>query len=515
MAQPKYQVIQRIDAGGMAEVFKANATSMQGFQKLVAIKRVLPELTKKPRFVRMFLDEAKVSLHLSHTNCVQIFDLGIADGAYFIVMEFVDGTTLKHILEDIQRRGELMPVEQVAFIAMEICKGLSHAHNKRDSQGVPLQIVHRDISPPNVLISREGEVKITDFGLAKAQSQVETTDPGVVKGKFGYLSPEAAQGEVVDLRTDIFAVGILLWEMLVGKRLFLGKTDYDTLRQVQAAKIPPLGDHRSDVPIQLEQIVERALARDPKRRYQDTRELCEALARFLFSYGRSVTSFDIARPVERAVSARDAQLSSLRDSGINEAVQRQINKLVSLEEVDDLDLYLAENYESISSPDGPRDLPRDDGRAFEDPSAWADELGDDLGDDEAPSFLGRLPEGGGGGWQEAGLEELMTSAHAERSTDQIPIVRTTPPAKTPAIQAPQATTASGSIAVSPDYESEAIAQEQTIELAMSQRPAFLNTPPGGLRATPVQSAGSGRMIALVAIIALIVVALIAVVALMQ
>lgn len=408
MSQPKYQVLERIDAGGMAEVFKANSTSMQGFQKLVAIKRILPELTKKPRFVRMFLDEAKVSLHLNHNNCVQIFDLGRAGDTYFIVMEFVDGTNLKHIIEDMQNHHELMPVEHAVYISIEICKGLAHAHNKKDLGGTPLQIVHRDISPPNVLVSIEGEVKITDFGLAKAQSQAEVTDPGVVKGKFGYLSPEAADGETVDHRTDIFAVGILLWEMLVGKRLFLGRTDYDTLALVQRAKVEPVSNYRSDIPVQLEQILERALAREPGRRYQDAQSLAAALAGFLFSYGRPVTSFDIAGMAQRTRKGSAAALKRAADSGIQDAVQREINKMVSLEEVDDLDAYLAEHYNSMSSKD---DMPAvDHDRDFEDPSQWADfglGSGDSMND-----FMPALGEEGSEGWQAADLNELISNSNS-------------------------------------------------------------------------------------------------------
>lgn len=409
MSQPKYQVLERIDAGGMAEVFKANSTSMQGFQKLVAIKRILPELTKKPRFIRMFLDEAKVSLHLNHNNCVQIFDLGRAGDTYFIVMEFVDGTNLKHIIEDLHRHHEMMAVEHAVYIAIEICKGLAHAHNKRDLAGEPLKIVHRDISPPNVLVSIEGEVKITDFGLAKAQSQVEITDPGVVKGKFGYLSPEAADGELVDHRTDIFAVGILIWEMLVGKRLFLGKTDYDTLALVQRAKISPVSNHRSDVPVQLEQIIERALARDPQRRYQDAQSLTIALAEFLFSYGRPVTSFEIANMVLRTRQGRAGeQRRAAVDSGIQEAVQKEINKMVSLEEVDDLDAYLAEHYASMSSQE---DIPAaDSDRAFEDPSQWAD-FG--FGPSEAMNdFVPAIGEEGSEGWMATDLNELVSNSNS-------------------------------------------------------------------------------------------------------
>ena len=407
MAQPRYQVLERIDAGGMAEVFKANATSMQGFQKLVAIKRVLPSLTRNERFVRMFLDEAKVSLHLNHTNCVQVFDLGIADGTYFIVMEFVNGLNLKAILEHLARRHETLPYEQVAYIGLEVCKGLAHAHGKRDLHDRPLEIVHRDISPPNVLLSEEGEVKITDFGLAKAQSQVETTDPGVVKGKFGYLSPEAANGQDVDHLTDVFAVGILLWEMLVGQRLFLGKTDYDTLRQVQAAQIPDIHKYRPDIPSTLVRIVEKALAKPLTQRYQSAPALAQDLAAFLFENRTPVTSFDIATTVKRIRAlGQGAQKKSLTDEGINQAVQREIDQLMSLEEVDDLDLYLAKTHTSDSSQERiESNTPIGD---LENPASWGMDL--ELGD-EAPSFIMRDEHLDA--WQEGGLANLMTRASVD------------------------------------------------------------------------------------------------------
>ena len=420
MAQPRYQVIERIDAGGMAEVFKAEATSMQGFQKLVAIKRVLPSLTKNQRFIRMFLDEAKVSLHLNHTNCVQVFDLGIADGTYFIVMEFIDGIDLKKVLEYVVQENIVLPVEQAVYITIEICKGLCHAHEKLDLEGRPLHIVHRDISPPNVLLSREGEVKIMDFGLAKAQSQVEQTDPGVVKGKFGYLSPEAANGEGVDLRTDVFAVGILLWEMLVGRRLFLGKTDYETLKQVQAAKIPSVQEFRSDVPHQLTDILARILAKNIDQRYQNTRDLATELAHFLFSYGRPITSFDLAQVVRRIMDERGDYDSATDDSKVNEAVQREINKLVSLEEVEDLDLYMAQRYDSTSTHDA-MPLGDHDGD-WENPADWGlDDLGIDA--DEAPSFLARAPGGSADTWQAAELGDLMRPENAQAAAEKARVER--------------------------------------------------------------------------------------------
>lgn len=406
MAQPRYQVIERIDAGGMAEVFKANSTSLQGFQKLVAIKRVLPALTQNQRFVRMFLDEAKVSLHLNHTNTVHVFDLGIADGTYFIVMEFVDGTNLKNIIEYMGRTNRRMPVEQAVYIAIEVCKGLTHAHEKTDQSGRHLAIVHRDISPPNVLISRAGEVKITDFGLAKAKSQVEITDPGVVKGKFGYLSPEAAHGEEVDARTDIFAVGIMLWEMLSNRRLFLGESDYDTLHQVRAAKVPSLSKLRPDVPAKLEAVLARALTRDPARRFQTAEEFARALADFLFTYGKVVTSYDVAGLVLASLEQRSARQRNERDVAVDAAVQQELNRIVSLEEIDDLDLFLAQHYESLPDQGGDA-VPARDG-TFEDPRMWG-ELG--FGADESVETFEQATSSPGisdsGSWQESSLEDLM------------------------------------------------------------------------------------------------------------
>lgn len=367
MAEQRYHVLERIDAGGMAEVFKANASSIKGYEKLVAIKRILPDLTKDGRFVRMFLDEAKVSLHLSHTNCVQVFDLGQADKTYFIVMEYVDGVNLKFVIEKFQQKQKKIKVEHATYMAIEVCKGLAHAHEKRDQSGNHLGIVHRDVSPPNVLISREGEVKLTDFGLAKAKDQVETTDPGVVKGKFGYLSPEAAFGKDVDHRTDIFALGILLWEMLSGVRLFRGKTDLETLQQVRTNQYRSLSEFRTDVPPPLENIIRKMLA-NVDERYPNVRSAVKELSTFLFAYGIPVTSFDIAAMTAQVGARRKTMAASSKDRAIEEAVQQAVNRIVSLEEIEDLDTHLAEVYSDL--PDAGQDI-RTTG-AFEDPRLWAD-----------------------------------------------------------------------------------------------------------------------------------------------
>jgi len=294
VANQRYRIQEKLDVGGMAEIYLANAHSVGGIEKQVAIKRVLPNLVQNKRFVAMFLDEARVSMKLTHANIVQVFDVGRADGTYFIVMEYVDGHNLRQLLQRIVETSYDLPIHYAAYIIMEVCKGLAHAHDQLDPQGESLGIVHRDVSPPNVLLSKAGEVKITDFGLAKAVTQLEITDPGIVKGKYSYLSPEAADGKEVDHRADLFAVGILLWETLCKRRLFQGKTDLETVELIRQAEIPSIRVFNPNVTVELEEIVNKALARDKKQRWHSARDLGDALADFLFSNHLKVTNYDLA-----------------------------------------------------------------------------------------------------------------------------------------------------------------------------------------------------------------------------
>jgi len=305
--QQRYRILERIAAGGMAEVYRAENAGLEGFKKIVAIKRVLPHLSEKKQFIGMFLDEARTSAHLSHSNCVQVFDIGVGDNTYFIVMEYVDGSDLKAVIEHRRRRGQRVPAEVACLVCERVCEGLAYAHEATDGKGRHLGIVHRDMSPPNVLITRHGEVKIADFGLARANSQLERSEPGIIKGKFSYLSPEAALGETVDHRTDIFAVGIMLWEMLAGRRLFLGESDLETVRQVQASTVPALRPLNPEVTPELERVVKGALARDPRDRYTSARDLGKDLSTILFHLGRPVSSFDIAGHVVEVMEARAAE----------------------------------------------------------------------------------------------------------------------------------------------------------------------------------------------------------------
>ncbi len=305
--QQRYKVLEKIAAGGMAEVYRAESAGLEGFKKIVAIKRVLPHLSEKKQFIGMFLDEARVSAHLSHSNCVQVFDIGVGDNTYFIVMEYVDGSDLKGVIEHRRKHNQPFPVEEACLICVRICEGLAYAHELVDGKGENLHIVHRDMSPPNVLITRHGEVKIVDFGLAKANSQLERSEPGIIKGKFSYLSPEAAKGLAVDGRTDIFAVGIILWELLAGRRLFMGESDLETVRMVQSARVPSIREINRNVPVELEQVMMKALTEDPNQRYLRARDFGAALNELLFKLGRSVSSFDIAKLVEPIRQEREAK----------------------------------------------------------------------------------------------------------------------------------------------------------------------------------------------------------------
>jgi len=329
--QQRYRVIEKLASGGMAEVFRAESAGLEGFKKQVAIKRVLPHLSEKKKFISMFLDEARLSAHLSHSNCVQVFDIGVGDNAYFIVMEYVDGADLKAVLETLKRQGRSIAIEDAVFIAIKICEGLCYAHELTDHEGRAFVVVHRDVSPPNVLMTKHGEIKIVDFGLAKASSQLEKSEPGIIKGKFSYLSPEAALGKEVDHRTDIFAVGIILWEMLAARRLFLGDTDFATVKLVQQAVVPPISKINPKVSPDLEHIVNKALARDPAQRFQSAREVAISLNEFLYRHGKAVGSFKIATLVQSTI--RDKQRSRPPQlSMIDKLIEEALFEFISLQE---------------------------------------------------------------------------------------------------------------------------------------------------------------------------------------
>ena len=303
----KYYLLERINVGGMAEVFKAKTVGVEGFERLVALKRILPSIAEDEEFITMFIDEAKIAVQLQHANIAQIFDLGKVDDSYFIALEYVNGRDLRSIFDDLRKQAQVMPMTQVCHVIMQLCEGLDYAHNKRDSQGRDLNLVHRDVSPQNVLIGYEGEVKLIDFGIAKAAGKASKTQAGILKGKFGYMSPEQVRGLPIDRRSDIFALGIVLYEMLTGERLFIGETDFSTLEKVRNVEIVPPSSFNVGVPEKLERIVLKALEKNVEDRYQNAIDLHDDLQLFLHSVGQFASRKDLSAWMKRTfpVEAQD------------------------------------------------------------------------------------------------------------------------------------------------------------------------------------------------------------------
>ena len=269
----KYELIRRLATGGMAELFLARASAMAGFEKLVVLKRILPAHAESEDFIRMFLAEARLAATLHHPNIVQVYDIGEQRGTYFFTMEYVQGQDLRRIVRAARRLQRALPLEHILHIIMGISAGLNHAHEKAGHDGTPLGIVHRDVSPSNVLVTYEGSVKIVDFGIAKAATAQTATIAGTLKGKIPYMSPEQCRGESVDRRSDIFSIGTLLWELTTGKRLFAGDNEFQTLNRVAQGDVPPPSSVRPDYPPELEQIVMKALQADPEQRYTTALDL--------------------------------------------------------------------------------------------------------------------------------------------------------------------------------------------------------------------------------------------------
>nr|WP_302052858.1 serine/threonine-protein kinase [Corallococcus exiguus] len=286
----KYVVRRKLAEGGMAEIFLCTARGPEGFEKEVVIKRVRAFLASDPDFVQMFIAEARLASRLNHANVVQIFDFDKHEDTYYLAMEYVRGCSLWELRKRSKEAMTPMPPVLVAHIGAEVARGLHYAHRLRVN-GELLNLVHRDVTPHNVLVSYDGAVKLTDFGIAKAGNKL--TNPGVLKGKFAYMSPEQARGESVDVRTDVFALGVVLWELLTGGRLFQGDSEIAVLRAVQESTIVPPARLNPDVPPDLDAVICRALERDLSKRFQTAGELERALAQCVLNHARSVDDTDV------------------------------------------------------------------------------------------------------------------------------------------------------------------------------------------------------------------------------
>ena len=300
-----YQVLERISAGGMAEVYRAKQTGADNFERPVAIKRILPHIARDPNFIAMFQAEAKLAVQLQHGNICQIYQLGRHEDSFYIALEYVDGRDVGAILDLHQKQGKPIPLPQACYIIRRVCEGLDYAHNKKSSQGEPLNIIHRDISPPNLLISYEGEIKLIDFGLAKAVGSSVQTQAGIIKGKLAYMSPEQVRGAALDLRSDVFAVGIVFFELLTARRLFRRDSDLETFDAVRQCRVPRPSEINPDIPKALEEILLTALARDIDKRYQSAGAMNEAIQDFALSSRNTFRGDQLGEWMRRLFSRRN------------------------------------------------------------------------------------------------------------------------------------------------------------------------------------------------------------------
>ncbi len=290
-----YIMLERIAVGGMAEVWKAKMKGVEGFEKIVAIKKILPHLTDSAEFVTMFIDEAKLAAQLNHNNIIHIYDLGKIGNDYFIAMEYIDGKDLRTIMNRAKKTGKPFPLGLAVLIAARLASALDYAHRKKDIHGRELGLVHRDVSPQNVLVSFEGDIKLCDFGIVKAVTKASKTQVGALKGKIQYMSPEQAWGKTVDARSDIFSLGAVLFEMLTGRRLFAGDSELSVLQSVRECKIVEPKRLNPSIPLPLNRIVMKALAPDPDDRYQSAGEMQKDLEEFLYSLKPTPTQSDLAK----------------------------------------------------------------------------------------------------------------------------------------------------------------------------------------------------------------------------
>lgn len=282
----RYVLVEKLARGGMAEIYLGRSSSRDGFTRVCCIKRILPHYSQEKEYIEMFRDEAHICKRLEHANIVRVEGFEEVDDSYAIIMEFVDGADLRKILVACENAGTTLPVPMAIYIAAEIARGLHYAHTKIDDiTQKPVKIVHRDISPQNILVSFEGEAKITDFGIAQAKSKSTETKPGIVKGKYSYMSPEQIMGKLVDARTDVFALGIVLWEMVAMERLFHAENDVITIQKVKNCEIKriPRGAKRSESEVddELEAIILQSLQKDLKKRFKDAKQFEVALRKYL------------------------------------------------------------------------------------------------------------------------------------------------------------------------------------------------------------------------------------------
>ncbi len=299
----KYQLVRKLAAGGMAEVFLAKATGPMGFEKTLVVKRILPELAAEPDFVKMFLSEAKLAARLTHPNIVQIFDFGESEGTYFLAMEYIDGPSLRTLIQRAEAQRQLLPPAVCARLISLACEGLAFAHDFTDPETGEVQgLIHRDVSPDNILLSRQGAVKVVDFGIAKATGQSHKTESGIVKGKLPYMPPEQLRAKPLDRRADVYALGVVLYELLTGQRPYASESEAGLMQAILYEPPIPAAKHRQDIPDHLRRILHKVLSKDRDERYADCHTFQTDLETFIRNVGTPVMTKQVADLINRTTT---------------------------------------------------------------------------------------------------------------------------------------------------------------------------------------------------------------------
>ncbi len=312
----RYELLRRIAEGGMGEIYLARQRGAGGFEKNLIIKTILPHLAKEEEFVEKFLDEGRTVVQLVHGNIVPVFDMGHEDGEYFIAMEYIAGRDLREIQKCLRNDSEMIPIDLALFIVSEFCKGLDYAHRKTTVDGKSLEIVHRDVSPSNILISGEGEVKLIDFGIARATSRLGKTVTGRIQGKFCYMSPEQASGKALDGRSDLFSAGVVLYELLTGHRPFEGKSDLESLDLVRKCEFDPPSTFNHEIDEDIDALVMKVLSKKPEDRFASVDDFQSALLPLLYAQGRGPSSKNLGAYLQQLFpeGLEHSALRSARDS---------------------------------------------------------------------------------------------------------------------------------------------------------------------------------------------------------
>ncbi|MBL8940938.1 MAG: serine/threonine protein kinase [Archangium sp.] len=330
----KYTLIDRIAVGGMAEIFLARQAGIENFEKTIVIKRIRPHLSKQPNFVKMFLNEAKLAAQLNHPNIVQIYDLGKIGESYFIAMEYVFGRDMRRIIPKADSMGIPFPMVYALKIASSVCEGLYYAHQKTDTYGTALSIVHRDVTPENIFVSFDGTVKVLDFGIAKATNQIEQTRAGEIKGKLSYMSPEQCMGKQLDCRSDLFSLGTVLYEWLTGFKLFTGDSEVAILKSITEGKIYAPSYFKADIPEAVEAILMKGLEKDRERRYQTAWDMQYDIDQFLSQYEFTPSNIHLSNFLKQLfddeLEEEKQRLSSLRAPAASpEEVIEEADEIIS------------------------------------------------------------------------------------------------------------------------------------------------------------------------------------------